>query len=233
MSNQFYYIASILLLPMIIYSIYVSYKVKKTFRDFSGVYAQSGMTGYEVVKRMLEDAGINDVSIDRVRGELTDHYDPRNNTIYLSESVFSSSSVAAIGVAAHETGHAIQHNQNYLPVKIRSSLVPAANVGSRLAFPLILIGLILSMASELGVYILYIGIAFYALATIFMFVTLPVEFNASSRAKKILAKTNMLSSQEVSMASTVLNAAAKTYVASFAVSLLSLIRMIGLFGRRK
>lgn len=233
MSDTVYYVASILLLPMIIYSIYTSYKVKKTFRDYSGVYAKSGMTAYDVVRRMLNDEGMTGVNIDRVRGELTDHYDPRNNTIYLSESVFSSSSVAAIGVAAHETGHAIQHNQNYFPVKVRSSLVPVANIGSRFAIPLIFIGVFLSFTSLLGIYMIYLGIAFYALSTIFMFVTLPVEFNASSRAKRILADSNMLSTEEVYMAGNVLNAAAKTYVASFALSLLFLIRMLGIFGRRR
>ena len=228
-----YLVAGILLLPMIIYSVLVSSRVNRTFRDYSQVFSQSAMTGYEVARRMLKHANLNDVKIDRVRGNLTDHYDPRNNTIYLSDNVFSSSSVAAIGVAAHETGHAIQHNNNYVPVKIRSLLVPAANIGSRFSLPLIFIGFILGVGSAFALYIVYIGIAFYALSTIFMLVTLPVEFNASSRAKDLLLEMNILNQQETQQAGKVLSAAAKTYVASFAISLLFLIRMLGLFGRRR
>jgi Zn-dependent membrane protease YugP len=136
-------------------------------------------------------------------------------------------------VAAHETGHAIQHNENYLPVKIRSLLVPAVNIGSKLSIPLIIIGIILSITSAFGIYFVYIGIAFYAITTFFMFVTLPVEYNASSRAKKLLLEMNVLGQEEAHQAGKVLNAAAKTYVASFAVSLLFFIRMLGLFGRRR
>jgi Zn-dependent membrane protease YugP len=218
---------------MIFYSILVSTRVNKVFRDYSIVYARSGMTGYEVARRMLKYANLDGVKIDRVRGNLTDHYNPRNNTIYLSDNVFSSNSVAAIGVAAHETGHAIQHNENYLPVKIRSLLVPAVNIGSKLSIPLIIIGIILSITSAFGIYFVYIGIAFYAITTFFMFVTLPVEYNASSRAKKLLLEMNVLGQEEAHQAGKVLNAAAKTYVASFAVSLLFFIRMLGLFGRRR
>ncbi|MFW5780278.1 MAG: zinc metallopeptidase [Bacillota bacterium] len=228
-----YLIAGILLLPVIIYSVLVSSRVNRTFRDYSQIFARSGMTGYEVTRKMLKYANLNDVKIDRVRGNLTDHYDPRNNTIYLSDSVFSSNSVAAIGVAAHETGHAIQHNQNYVPVKVRSLLVPVVSIGSRFSIPLIFMGFILGVGSAFGLYIVYIGIAFYALSTIFMLVTLPVEFNASSRAKNLLLEMKILNEEEAHQASRVLNAAAKTYVASFAVSLLFLIRMLGLFGRRR
>ncbi len=228
-----YYIASALLLPMIIYSIYVSYKVNKTFRDFSDIFAQSGVTATEAARKMLESAGIYNVAIDRVGGSLTDHYNPKDNTIYLSDTVYASSSVAAIGVAAHETGHAIQHQNGYAPLKARTALVPLVNVGSRLAIPLIIIGAVLGISTLAGIYMVYVGIAFYALSTLFMLVTLPVEFNASRRAKKALADTGILQSDEVSMAGTVLSAAAKTYVASFAVSLLYLVRFMGIFLRRR
>jgi uncharacterized protein len=191
------------------------------------------MTAYEVTRKMLQSAGLTDVKIDRVRGNLTDHYDPRNNTIYLSDNVFFSSSVAAIGVAAHETGHAMQYSENYFPVKLRTALVPVVNIGSRFSIPLILIGFFMGMATSLGMYVIYIGIAFYALSTIFMLITLPVEFNASSRAKRALTDLNILDNEEIKMAGTVLNAAAKPYVASFAVSLLFLLRLLAIFGRRR
>lgn len=233
MYDTILYIAGIALLPVIIWSIYVSIKVNSVYKKYASVIARSGMTAYEVTRKMLKNAGVTDVNIERVRGNLTDHYDPRNKTIYLSDNVFSSSSVAAIGVAAHETGHAIQFNENYFPVRLRSILVPVVNIGSRFSIPLILIGAFMGMASELGLYMVYIGIAFYALSTIFMFITLPVEFNASSRARKMLAEMNILEHDEVRMAGNVLNAAAKTYVASFAVSLLFLLRMLAIFGRRR
>lgn len=233
MSDIVFYISGIALLPVIIYSIYVSFKVNNVYRKYAIVIARSGLTAYEVTRKMLRDARITNVNIDRVGGRLTDHYDPRNNTIYLSDSVFSSSSVAAIGVAAHETGHAIQYSQNYLPVKLRTFLVPAVNIGSRFSIPLIIIGAILGMVSYIGTYIIYIGIAFYALSTIFMLITLPVEYNASRRAKRILSQTGILDNQEVKMAGNVLNAAANTYLASFAVSLLFLLRMLAMFGRRR
>ena len=227
------YVSAFLLLPAIIYSIYVSFKVNGVYRQYAQIHAQSGMTAYEVPRRMLKNAGLSDVKIDRVRGSLTDRYNPKNNTIFLSDSVFSSTSVAAIGVAAHETGHAIQYNTNYLPVKLRTSMVPIVNISSRLSIPLIILGLILGLTSELGMYIIYIGIAFYAFSAIFMLVTLPVEFNASRRAKKILVETNILTESEAAMASKVLNVAAQTYVASFVVSLLFLLRLFAIFGRRR
>ncbi|MDD4315652.1 MAG: zinc metallopeptidase [Clostridia bacterium] len=228
-----YYIASALLLPMIIYSFYVSYKVNKTFRDFAGVFSHSGLTAAEVAQSMLERAGINDVSVERVNGNLTDHYNPKDKTVYLSDSVYTSSSVAAIGVAAHETGHAVQHSTGYAPLKIRTAIVPFANVGSRLAIPLIIVGAVLGVSTLAGIYLVYVGIAFYALTTLFMLVTLPVEFNASRRAKKMLYETGILQRDEIDMADAVLSAAAKTYVASFAVSLLYLIRFMGIFLRRR
>ncbi len=233
MNDNVLYISTIALLPAIIYSIYVSIKVNSVFKKYSTQMSSSGMTAYEVVRKMLRFSGLTDVKVDKVRGNLTDHYNPRNNTIYLSESVFSSSSVAAIGVAAHETGHAIQYHSNYFPIKIRSLLVPVVNIGSRLAIPLIIFGFLISVVSTAGAYVVYIGIAFYALSTIFMLITLPVEFNASSRAKNHLVELDILTKDEAKMASNVLDAAAKTYVASFAVSLLFLLRMVALFGRRR
>lgn len=233
MGDIVFYISAIALLPAIIYSIYVGAKVNSVFRKYSMQFSNSGMTAYEVTRKMLRHAGITDVKVDKVRGNLTDHYNPQNNTIYLSESVFSSTSVAAIGVAAHETGHAMQYHQKYFPIKVRTSLVPVVNIGSRLAIPMILFGFLISITSALGIYMLYIGLAFYALSTVFMLITLPVEFNASNRAKKALVELNILTRDEGKMASAVLNAAAKTYIASFAVSLLFLLRMVAMFGKRR
>lgn len=228
-----YYIASILLLPMIIYSFIISRRVKSIYNEYSSVYSSSGLMAFQVVRKILDNSGLNDVGIERINGNLTDHYDPRDNTIYLSENVYASSSVAAIGVAAHEAGHAIQFSENYVPVKLRTRLVPAVNLTSKFSLPLILIGLIFSVSIPYFVYFAYMGIAFYALTTIFTFVTLPVEYNASSRAKKILAEENVLSQNEVSMAGEVLNAAAKTYLVSFLISLLFLIRLLAIFARRR
>lgn len=191
----------------------------------------SGMTGAQAAQRILNAAGIYDVEIRHVSGKLTDHYDPRNKTLSLSDSVYGSASVAAVGVAAHECGHAIQHQKNYAPLTIRGAIVPVANIGSTLAWPLILIGLFISSRS--GQALITAGIICFSLAVLFQIVTLPVEFNASRRAVRILGETGILGEQELGYTRKVLGAAALTYVAGAASAILQLLRLILLFGGRR
>ncbi len=188
------------------------------------------MTGKEAAQRVLRSAGIMDVTVRHVSGSLTDHYDPRNKTLNLSDSVYDSTSVAAIGVAAHECGHAIQHQKDYAPLSIRSAIVPVANIGSTLAWPLIIIGLLFSSAT--GSFLIKLGIICFSLAVLFQLVTLPVEFDASRRAVNILGSTGILSEEELPMTKKVLGAAALTYVAGAAAAILQLLRLILLFGGR-
>ena len=190
----------------------------------------SGMTGAQAAERILHAAGIYDVTIQHVGGSLTDHYDPRKKVLRLSDSVYDSPSVAAVGVAAHECGHAIQHQNAYAPLLIRGAIVPVANFGSMLAWPLILIGLLFSKNS--GSFLITLGIICFSLAVLFQLVTLPVEFNASRRAMQMLGNTGILGSEELSKTRKVLSAAALTYVASAAAAILQLLRLILLFGDR-
>lgn len=207
-----------------------SAKVKSTYNKYSRYRSMSNMTGAEAAERILHSAGIYDVSIRHVSGNLTDHYDPRNKTLNLSDSVYGSASVAAVGVAAHECGHAIQHQKKYAPLTIRGALVPVVNFGSSISWPLILIGLFIS--SNAGSLLINLGILCFSLAVIFQLVTLPVEFNASSRAVRILGDTGILNAEELPMTRKVLGAAALTYVASAASSILQLLRLVLLFGGR-
>lgn len=216
----------ILILIGVIISLLASAKVKSTFAKYSKVRSMSGLTGAQAAERILRNAGIFDVSVQRISGHLTDHYDPKNKVLRLSDSVFGETSVAAIGVAAHECGHAIQHSKEYAPLKMRTALVPIANFGATLSWPLILIGVLLSWSQPL----ITLGIILFSAAVLFQLVTLPVEFNASNRAVKILASTGMLSDREVSQTKQVLGAAALTYVAAAAASILQLLRLIILFG---
>ncbi len=204
-----------------------SARVRTTFNKYSNVRSMSGMTGAQAAERILQHAGIYDVRVQHISGHLNDHYDPRNKTLSLSDSVYNSTSVAAVGVAAHECGHAIQHAKNYAPLKIRGSLVPVANLGSTLAWPLIVLGIIFS-----GPVLIKVGIIFFFCAVLFQLVTLPVEFNASGRAVRILGQTGILGDQELGMTRKVLGAAAMTYVASAAASILQLLRLLILFGGR-
>lgn len=205
-----------------------SARVNTTFNKYSKVRSMSGMTGAQAAERILHSAGIYDVTILHVSGKLTDHYDPRNKTLKLSDSVYGSASVAAVGVAAHECGHAIQHQKNYAPLSIRSAIVPVANFGSAAAWPLILIGLLMGTGSIL----VNIGIIFFSFAVLFQIVTFPVEFNASRRAVNILDETGILGQDELRYTRKVLGAAALTYVASAAAAILQLLRLIILFGGR-
>ena len=208
-----------------------SARVKSTFARYSRMRNHLGMTGAEAAQRVLNGAGIYDVRIERVSGHLTDHYDPRNKVLRLSDATYGQTSVAAVGVAAHECGHAIQHAKGYAPIKVRGALVPVANFGSAIAWPLILIGLF--MNGNTSVLLLNLGILAFSMAVLFQIVTLPVEYNASGRAVRILAETGMMQGEEIVAAKKVLNAAALTYVASAASAILQLLRILILTGGRR
>ncbi|MBS6397465.1 MAG: zinc metallopeptidase [Clostridiales bacterium] len=218
----------ILVLIGAVLSMWASARVNSTYQKYAKVRSYSGLTGAEAARRILNDAGIYDVRIEHVRGNLTDHYDPRARVLRLSDSVYGSASVAAIGVAAHECGHAIQDNEEYAPLRIRNSFVPVANFGTKAALPILLLGLFLGSSGVL----IQVGLLCFALGTLFQLITLPVEFNASARAVDILGNTHMLSEEELGHTRKVLSAAAMTYVAAAAASILSLLRMILLFGGR-
>lgn len=207
-----------------------SARVKSTYNKYSEYRSMTGMTGAQAAERLLNSAGIYDVSIRHVSGSLTDNYNPVKKTLNLSDSVYNSTSVAAIGVAAHECGHAIQHQQGYVPLNLRSAIVPVANLGSTLAWPLIIIGLFFNSAT--GSFLINLGIIFFSFAVIFQLVTLPVEFNASSRALRMLEQQGILGDSELPYTKKVLKAAALTYVASAAAAILQLLRVIILFGGR-
>lgn len=219
--------------PMLLWAILVavismiaSAKVSSTYRKYNRVRSAMGLTGAQAAERILHSAGIYDVSIEHIRGELTDHYDPRNKVLRLSDATYGSVSVAAVGVAAHECGHAIQHQEEYAPLKFRSALVPAANLGSRLGLPLILLGFAISAFS----FLVPVGIIIFSLAVLFQIVTLPVEFDASKRALVLLKNQGILGDAEVRQSRKVLSAAALTYVAAAAASVVQLIRLILIFG---
>lgn len=223
----------VLVMPALILAMAAQGKVSSTFNKYSRVQSHIGITGAEAARRIMEQNGIYDVSIERVSGNLTDHYDPSRKVLRLSDSVYSSSSIAAIGVAAHETGHAIQHARSYAPLSLRSLMVPLANIGSRLSMPLILIGLLFSFASSMGNTLITLGIIFFGLSVVFTIITLPVEFNASRRAIACLDESRILYSDEIDGAKKVLSAAAMTYVASTVVALANLLRLIVVFGNRR
>ncbi len=208
-----------------------SARVKTTFNKYAQYHSMSGMTGAQAAEQILRAAGIYDVTVQHISGNLTDHYHPGKKTLNLSDSVYNSTSVAAIGVAAHECGHAIQHQQGYFPLNLRTAIVPVANIGSSLAWPLILIGLLFSRST--GSLLIQIGILCFSFAVLFQLVTLPVEFNASSRALAMLGKQGILSESELPYTKKVLGAAALTYVAGAAASLLQLLRLVLLFGGRR
>ena len=207
-----------------------SSKMNSTFRRYSRVRCHCGLTGSQAAERILNQAGIYDVSVERVSGNLTDHYDPKNKVLRLSDATYGSDSIAAIGVAAHECGHAIQHQKNYVPLTLRTAIVPVANIGSTLAWPLILIGLFFNRST--GAMLINLGILCFSFAVLFQLVTLPVEFNASRRALHILGEQGILSDSELPYTRKVLKAAALTYVASAAAAILQLLRLVLLFGGR-
>lgn len=216
----------ILVILCVVLSMIASARVNSTFRRFNKEASRCGMTGADVARRILFDAGIADVSVQHIAGNLTDHYDPVNKVLRLSDSTYDGTSVAAIGVAAHECGHAIQHEESYTPLKIRSSLVPFANFGSKAAVPIIILGVILSYNMTL----VHIGIWVFSLAVLFQLVTLPVEFNASNRAVRVLSEQGILTQDEIPKCKKVLKAAAMTYVAAAMTSIMQLLRLIIIFG---
>ena len=215
----------------VIICLLASSRMKSTFNKYSRVRNHSGMTGREAAEQVLRGAGIYDVRVEHISGDLTDHYDPRAKVLRLSDATYNSTSVAAVGVAAHECGHAIKHATGYAPLKIRGALVPVANFGSTIAWPLILIGLLFS--SQSSMLFLNLGIIAFSLAVLFQIVTLPVEFNASSRAIRILGSSGMLYEDEVDATKKVLSAAALTYVAGAASAILQLLRIILLANSRR
>ena len=216
----------ILVLVGVVISLIASARVQGTFRKYYQVRSRTGLTGAEAAKRLLQAQGIYDVSVQRISGSLTDHYDPRSKTLRLSDSTYGSTSVAAIGVAAHECGHALQHEENYMPLTVRSVLVPVANFGSRFSMLLIIAGLFL------GQVLVEAGILLFSAVVLFQVVTLPVEFNASRRALRLLGDNGILYDEEVGMTRKVLRAAALTYVASVLVSVMQLLRLVLLYGGR-
>jgi len=221
----------LLVLIGVVICLLASSKMKSTFNKYSRVRNHSGMTGRDAAEQILHRAGIHDVRVEHVSGNLTDHYDPRSKVLRLSDAVYGQTSVAAMGVAAHECGHAIQHQVGYAPLTIRGALVPVVNFGSSIAWPLILIGLLFNSRSS--VLFINIGIIAFSLAVLFQIVTLPVEFNASGRAIKILGETGMLYPEEVNATKKVLTAAALTYVAGAASAILQLLRILLLTNGRR
>lgn len=221
------YLYLILVLPAVIFSLWASIRVNTTFKKYSKIRSMRGITGAEAARRVLDANGLQHIRIEQIPGNLTDHYDPRSDVIRLSESVYGNTSIAAVGVACHEAGHAVQHAANYAPVKIRAAIIPVTNIGSRLAIPLIILGILLNSLASAPEFLViaYIGVACYGLCTLFQLVTLPTEFDASRRALRCIESYGILGSEEIGGARRVLTAAAMTYVAALAVSLMQLLRL--------
>lgn len=236
-----YFIFLIALLLCALFASWASVKVRSTYSAFRSEKTRSRMTGYDTAIRLLRTHGASEISVGRVKGSLTDHYDPRKGTVNLSESTFGDDSVASVAVAAHEIGHVLQKKNGYLPYKIRTALVPLANIGSRLALPLVIVGVILEFvlatsSPGVGFNVAIVGVVAYGLSTLFTLVTLPVELDASRRAKRMLLEEGILSEEEICGAEKVLKAAALTYVAALATSLVYFLRflvwVLAMFGRR-
>lgn len=221
-----YYATGVIMIPVLLFSFYCQIKVKRAFRRYSSVHAMCGMTGAQAAARLLQLNGITDVQIRQIGGTLTDYYDPKNKEICLSGDVYNATSVAAIGVACHEAGHACQHAQGYAPLKIRNAAIPATRIGSSLGIPLVLLGMVFTWRP-----LIMVGIVLYALVTLFQLLTLPVEFNASRRALQTIESNQFLTEQEYRGAKKVLTAAALTYVAALASALATLLRLLLLAGR--
>ena len=220
----------VLVLPCLIFAMIASSRVNSTFKKYSNQYSQRRITGADAALRVLHANGVHGVRIERVSGNLTDHYDPRTNVIRLSDSVYDSTSTAAIGVACHEAGHAVQYAQNYAPIKLRAAIIPLTNFGSKLAMPLILLGIVCTFLGEFSTVLVYLGIAAFGLSFVFQLITLPVEFNASRRAIRAIEEGNILTAEEQNGAKKTLQAAAMTYVAATATALAQLLRLILIFG---
>lgn len=218
----------ILIIPALLLSIWAQARVKGSFAKFSKVRTARGATGEQAARAILDGNGLQNVRIEHIAGELTDHFDPRSNVVRLSDSVYATPSVAAVGVAAHECGHAVQYAKGYAPMKLRAAIIPVTNIGSKLSTPLILLGIVLSIGPLVN-----LGLLLFATMTLFQLVTLPVEFNASRRALATLEGANMLEDDELSGAKKVLSAAALTYVAALVMAAVQLLRMVLLAGRRR
>ncbi len=216
----------ILVLPAVIFAFWAQANVQGTFKKYAKVASKRGMTGFDAARQILDSNGLHHVRIERVQGDLTDHFNPKDNTVYLSETVHSCQNAAAVGVAAHEAGHAVQYAVGYSPMKLRAAIIPITNLGSNLAMPLVLLGILLSFPT-----LAYVGVIAFGASTLFQLVTLPVEFNASSRAMAALTSSGQLDNEELKSARKVLTAAALTYVAALAVSLANLIRIFLLVKR--
>ena len=223
----------VLVLPCVLLSLWASANVNSTFKKYSRQFSRRQLTGAEAAQRVLYAHGVRNVRIERISGNLTDHYDPRTNVIRLSEDVYGSTSTAALGVACHEAGHAVQYAQEYAPIRLRAAIIPVTNLGSRLAMPLILLGLVLPVLGSFSDLLIYLGIACFGLSLIFQLVTLPVEFNASSRALAAIENGQLLTDEELRGARKTLRAAALTYVAATAVALAQLLRLLAIFGGRR
>ncbi len=217
----------VLVVPALILSLWAQYKVNSTFSSYSKVGTGRGLTGHDAARRILDQNGLHHVRIEHTPGKLTDHFDPRTNVVKLSDSVYNSRSIAAVGVAAHEVGHAVQYAESYAPMKLRAAIIPMTNFGSTLSIPLIFLGFFLSIEP-----LVTVGILLFSFVALFQLVTLPVEFNASSRALATLDSQGMLSAEELSGTKRVLSAAALTYVAALIMSLAQLLRLLLLFGGR-
>lgn len=223
----------VLVLPAVIFAMWASSNVNHAYEKYSKQYNSRRLTGAEAARRVLDANGLSNVPVQRIEGELTDHYDPKANAVRLSAGVYDGISTAAVGVACHEVGHAIQHSVGYVPVKVREAIVPVTNLGARLSVPLIILGLLLGSMSPVFIYAAYIGVALYGLCAVFQLVTLPTEFNASSRAVATIENMGLLYGDELEGAKKVLRAAALTYVAALAVTLMQLLRFVLIFSNRR
>ena len=239
----------LVLIPAMIFAFWAQIRVNSTFKRYAKVYNRRGLTGAEAARRVLDASGLYHVGIEHIRGNLTDHYDPKANVIRLSDAVYSSTGIAAVGVAAHEAGHAVQHAKGYVPIKIRAAIIPVTRFGSIMAMPLFIIGMLipylaanfsaaggpeaLATGMLVGDVLMLTGILFFSFSTLFQLVTLPTEFNASARAMKALEDGGLLADDELPAAKATLSAAAMTYVAALASSLASLLRLILIFNRRR
>ena len=220
----------VLIIPSLILALWANSSVNRTFQRYAKQISMRKITGAQAAQRVLMGNGVSDVQIEKVSGKLTDHYDPKANVIRLSSDVYDSASIAAIGVACHEAGHAVQHAKKYVPIRIRTAIIPITNFGSKLAMPLILLGILLSTLAEYSYTLVYAGILCFSLSLVFQLVTLPVEFNASRRALQAISSHELLTDNEIKGARKTLTAAALTYVAAVAVSVAQLLRLIILFG---
>ncbi len=222
----------VIVLPCLLLAMLASYSVNSTFRRYSKQISSRHITGKDAAYRVLQANGVTNVQIERVSGNLTDHFDPKTNVIRLSDSVYDSASTAAIGVACHEAGHAVQYAKSYAPIKLRAAIIPITNIGSTLAMPLILLGILFGTLGNFSYNLVYLGIACFSLSLIFQLITLPVEFNASRRAMQAIDQAQILTDDEQRGARKTLTAAAMTYVAAVAVAAAQLLRLILLFGGR-